>query len=140
MKLQTLLSILTAGLIITLNSGCVGHVSVLDKEQCIDEGSLGAHCAHQYSAGARDIPQPDWDNVRFGWFCMDPDNTIESKKEWEVVCSLKGVSCDLEAKQSIQSYIHRGFQFRDSMRAHLHMVAPDFTPASAATPTSPQSL
>lgn len=111
------LFILMVGSLLTA-SGCVGHVLVLDKEQCIDEGSLGGHCAHQYSSATRDIPQPDWDNVRFGWFCMDPDNTVESKKEWEEVCSIKGVSCDYQAQKTVQQYIHRSYQFRDRMRAH----------------------
>lgn len=117
---QTKLFILMAGLLITVSS-CVGHLTVLDKEQCVDEGSLGAHCAHQYSAGERDIPQPEWDNVRFGWFCMNPTDEVESKKEWEEVCSIKGVSCDYSARSKIQAYVHRGYQFRDRMRAHLRV-------------------
>lgn len=111
------LFILMAGFSL-ISSGCVGHIPVLDKEKCVDEGSLGAHCAHEYSGGERDIPQPDWDNTRFGWFCMDVDDTLESKKEWEMVCSLKGVSCDLQGQQRVQSYIHHSFLFRNRMQAH----------------------
>jgi hypothetical protein len=115
--------ILMAGWL-TIASSCVGHVTVLDKEQCIDEGSLGAHCAHQYSAGVRDPGKEEWDNERFGWFCMNPDDTVETKKEWEEVCSIKGVSCDLRARKTVQQYIHRGYAFRDRMRAHLQLMNP----------------
>lgn len=121
---RTKLFILMAGLLITAASGCVGHVQVLDKEQCIDEGSLGAHCAHQYSTPTRDLDKNEWDNERFGWFCMNPDDTVESKKEWEIVCSIKGVSCDLQARKSVQQYIHRSYVFRDRMRAHLQLMNP----------------
>lgn len=108
--------ILTVASILILNS--CGHVAIFDKEQCVDEGSLGAHCAHFYSPAARDIGQPDWDNTRFGWFCMDPSDTVEDKKESEELCSIKGVTCDYQAQSRIQEYIHQGFVKAQELKEH----------------------
>lgn len=119
---RTELSFTTALSILTLSlSGCAttgGSVTVLDKEECVDEGSLGAHCAHLYSGGKRDIGQPDWDNTRFGWFCENPGDTVESKKESEELCSINGVTCSYPAQTAIQSYIHRIFITRSALKLH----------------------
>jgi hypothetical protein len=108
-------------------SGC-GHVSILDKETCVDEGSLGAHCAHQFSSGTRNIVQPDWDNTRFGWFCQNADDTVETKKEAEELCSIKGVTCDYQAKANIQSYVHHGAMFAAKLKAHAARARAEMTP------------
>jgi hypothetical protein len=119
------LFIQTALLILTLSS--CGHVAILDKETCVDEGSLGAHCAHQYSTTTRNILQPDWDNTRFGWFCMNPDDTVETKKEAEELCSIKGVTCDYQAQQKIQSVIHSSFVLARKLRAHAKSAQASIT-------------
>lgn len=108
--------ILMAGCLLTTSS--CGHVQILDKETCVDMGSLGAHCAHAYSSGERDIAQPDWDNTRFGWFCQSADDTVETKKEAEELCSIKGVSCDYQAKQTIQAHVHKQFLLSKKLRNH----------------------
>ena len=118
----TALSIPTVLSILILSLSACGHlggtVNILDKEQCADEGSLGAHCNHEYSAQPRDIGQPDWDNERFGWFCMDPSDTAETKSEGEELCSIDGVTCTYPAQQAVQSYVHHHFVFMSGMYAH----------------------
>ena len=118
------LSLTTVLLTLTLNllSGCShyagGTVNILDKEQCDDEGSLGAHCKMEFSGVTRDIEQPAWDDTRFGWFCMDPSDTVESKKEAEELCSIDGVTCSYPAQQKVQMLVHHHFKFMGEMYAH----------------------
>ena len=80
-----------------------GHVSIYDKEVCIDEGSLGAHCAHVLTGSTRDISPADWDNMRFGRLSYDPGDDAQMKLEEEELCSIKGVTCDYQTKQAIHN-------------------------------------
>lgn len=50
------------------------RIQVSDHEYCGDMGSLGATCFHFLTAATRDIPQPDWDNMRFGQICTNDPN------------------------------------------------------------------
>ncbi len=126
MQRMGLFSMMAASIAILNLSACAhlgGTANILDKEQCVDEGSLGAHCAHEYTNQQRDIPQPDWDNTRFGWFCMDPSDTVEDKKEAEELCSIDGVTCTYPAQQNIQSVIHHHYQFMGKMLTHARRAA-----------------
>lgn len=102
---------------ILMLSSC-GHVSVLDKETCVDEGSLGAHCADYLTPDTRDIPQPAWDNLRFGWFCQDASDYAEGKNEEEELCSIKGVTCDYEAKRAIKGFFATAHSRAQELRDH----------------------
>lgn len=95
-----------------------GTVNILDKQQCIDEGSLGGHCNYEYHVDPSDPDKETWDDMRFGWFCMDPSDTTETKKEGEELCSIDGVTCTYPAQQSVQSYVHHHFLFMQGMYRH----------------------
>lgn len=104
------LSFITMGLLL-LNLSC-GNVTITDKEFCVDQGTLGAHCAHTMTTPTRDIPQPIWDNMRFGQFCtVDPQDNLGStfaqmKKEIEELCSYCNC-CDYPAAQSLLATISK---------------------------------
>lgn len=97
----------TVLLLLTTSLFSCGHVSVFDKEGCADEGSLGAHCAHVFTSGTRNLDKDTWDNLRFGWICYDPGDDIQMKKEEEELCSIKGVTCDYQMKQQIHSFFKK---------------------------------
>jgi hypothetical protein len=112
---QIRLYTMTAVLILTTSCG---HVSIYDKEKCVDEGSLGAHCSHTLNSATRDIPQPQWDNERFGWFCQNADDEIDAKRELEELCSVKGVTCDYQAKQNILKFLKQARKQQLTLKAH----------------------
>ena len=93
-----------------LSSASCQKVEIMDEEWCVDKGTLGAHCAHTLSTVTEDIPQPDWDNRRFGQACtIDPPGKLgstlaEIKKEQEEICSIYN-ACTYEEVNALHNFL-----------------------------------
>lgn len=62
-------------------------------------GTQGATCFHTLKDVSRDIPQPAWDDVRFGMVCTSAQNLVDIKNWLEKLCSYSK-DCDYsELKQ-----------------------------------------
>lgn len=103
-----------------LLSSC-SSVKISDKEFCVDQGTLGGHCAHMFTTETRNIPQPDWDNFRFGQICtIDPadnlgDTFARMKNEIEELCSICNCCSYPEIKKTIK-FLN---EFSDNQRKHI---------------------
>lgn len=93
------LKILFAIISITFLASC--SLSVPNNEVCADKGTLGARCAFTVSGPARNIAKAEWDEVRFGNFCMSPEAFAANQKFMEQACELvKG--CDVVELKRLQ--------------------------------------
>lgn len=89
-QLMTLFNMTLVGCLV---SGC--QLSVPNIEVCRDKGALGAHCAHTNDNQIRDIPFEEWQDVRFGQFCMVEEDFAKNQKFVEQACQMVN-KCDVE--------------------------------------------
>lgn len=82
--------------------GCA-HVKIHDHEFCTDAGSLGAVCFHSMTSETRDIPQPTWDDFRFGQVCEDYSVYADLKRLTEQLCSVSN-ACDYDVKKKLDEF------------------------------------
>lgn len=66
-------------------------------------GTQGASCVHTLSTMKEDIPEPEWDDVRFGMLCTSADNFADIKTEIEKLCSVSG-KCTYDMKAQIKNF------------------------------------
>lgn len=66
------------------------QVPIKDELVCADMGSQGATCDYMLHAAPSDIPKSQWDDKRFGQFCISSDAFADFKSEIEKLCSLSG--------------------------------------------------
>lgn len=105
---------------LALSLSSCARVAITDKTFCVDQGTLGAHCANTLSIPTKDIPQPDWDNLRFGQFCtLDPQDNLggtfsQMKKELEELCSYCNC-CDYPTMDAIRQFFERAAKMQQQM-------------------------
>lgn len=90
---------------VILCSGC-GHVAIKDAQVCADMGSQGATCDNIFTSAPIDFGKSDWDDMRFGMFCMSSDAFGDIKQEIESLCSVSG-KCDYPTMQAVFSRLDR---------------------------------
>lgn len=88
-----------------LLSSCA-RVTINDEEGCADIGSQGATCAHLLSPATRDIPQPEWDDIRFGYVCFSPASVGDFKEEIEKLCSVCDC-CDYPESLQVKNFFKK---------------------------------
>jgi len=79
-------------------------IIIKDELGCADIGSQGATCAHLFSPDTKDIPKPEWDDIRFGQICFSSDAVGDFKQEIESLCS-ECNCCDYPTLQSTEKKI-----------------------------------
>lgn len=87
-------------------SGCTS-VKIKDFPVCADIGTQGATCDNFLTSNPKVIPQPVWDDVRFGQLCIKSDDFGELKREIEQLCSSRRDLCDYETEQAIHAFFQR---------------------------------
>jgi hypothetical protein len=88
-------------LLLTLTA--CAKVSIKDAEWCGDMGFLGASCFHTLTPDTRDIPQPNWDEERFGQVCTKAKTFKDMKVAIEKLCSVSNVRCSYEVEEIIRN-------------------------------------
>lgn len=77
-----------------------------------DVGSDGAIVTHLVSEESFDVPKKEWDEKRYGWACISPDDFGYLKATIEKACSeLKGL-CRAEEKKVMQAFFARAEKVR----------------------------
>lgn len=93
-------------LTICLVSACA-RLTVPNIEVCRDKGALGAHCSFTNVDVTRDISRADWDNERFGQFCMNEKEFARNQLFFEQACELMK-NCDVETlKKEFLEFLKR---------------------------------
>lgn len=64
-------------------------------EVCRDKGELGAHCAFTNAGESYDLEKDEWDNRRFGQFCLSEEDFAADTKFAEQACE-KMNGCDIQ--------------------------------------------
>lgn len=86
-------------------NGCA-HVKIYDHEFCADAGSQGGICFHTLTSETRDIPEPTWDDFRFGQICEDSGTFADLKRVTEQLCSVSN-ACDYGTKKKLNEFFSR---------------------------------
>lgn len=92
------------------------RVKIEDQMWCGDAGTQGAFCYHTLADGETIIPQPDWDDMRFGQICTadppgDKGRTFAQIKTWiEQLCSFSKRCTYPDVKKMLQ-FLDRAERF-----------------------------
>lgn len=93
-----------------LSLNACSQVEIKNQLWCVDQGTLGAHCANTLKSETYDIPVDIWENRRFGQICTndDPDKLgtqfAEMKKELEQLCSVYN-ACTYEKVTALRGFL-----------------------------------
>ncbi len=112
LKFKTLLTILTLSLIGLLEVGC-GHITIYDREVCVDVGAIefpkgsgqivGARCAHTLTKQTRNVPKAQWDQERIGQFVMNSQAYTDVETVSDQFCAAYPGICDYETRAAMQT-------------------------------------
>lgn len=94
--------------LLPLLSGCA--VAIHDHEFCGDMGTLGGSCFHSLTTESRDVPEPAWDDERFGMICSTADTYADLKATIEKLCSY--AHCDYDTQQKIDLFFQNVATFK----------------------------
>jgi hypothetical protein len=83
------------------------QVKIMDAQVCADIGSQGATCDNFLTSKPVDIPQPEWDDRRFGQLCISGSAFADIKREIEQLCSANAARCDYETEQAMHDFFTR---------------------------------
>jgi len=75
-------------------------------EVCRDKGLLGAHCAFTNDGESFDLDRDEWDNRRFGNFCMSEEDFAANQKFIEQACE-QAKGCDIEKLRKKIKAMHK---------------------------------
>lgn len=75
-------------------------ITLPDTEFCADLGSEGAACFHTFSETERLVPQPEWDNERFGMICTQSASFAQWKATIEKLC--RDTRCSKKEREAIK--------------------------------------
>jgi hypothetical protein len=93
-----LLAVTTAALLL---SSCA--VPISDFQYCVDLGPEGAACNNFLTQAPLTVPEPQWDQVREGEFCINASAYGNIKRELEDLCSK--TECTYAQKQQVNKAI-----------------------------------
>lgn len=92
-------------MMVTLSLSACGHVAIKDFEICSDIGEQGATCDYFLPpAEPHDFEKNEWDDKRFGQFCISSDAFGDIKRELEELCSTHQVTCDYETRKAMRDF------------------------------------
>ena len=69
-------------------------------------GKDGAACFHTLSPDTENIPEPQWDQTRFGMICEDSTSFADWKKVIEELCSVSK-DCSYDTTQKIENFFSK---------------------------------
>lgn len=91
-------------------------VAIKDETFNVDAGPAGAFTVNFLSAGSKDIPPGQWDQLRLGQYCMDYTAVGDFKRELEDLCSKCGC-CTWEVSQAMRAFFYRTEQAQARLKA-----------------------
>lgn len=86
-------------LLLLTASGCA-NVAIRNSRWYADVGSQGALWAETQTVNEGEVPQPVWDDMRFGMLCTSADTFADWKSVIEKLCSVSG-KCTYEIRKQI---------------------------------------
>jgi hypothetical protein len=95
-------------------SGC-STVKIEDFEYCNDLGFQGAACDRFLTDKPRRIDKDEWDDLRFGQYCMSGTAYAGIKREIEQLCSSRRDICDYETEQAMRAFFKRMDRLKGSL-------------------------
>lgn len=79
------------------------QVTIPNVEICADEGDLGAFCKFTRKNQTRTLNLAQWDQQRFGWFCMASDSLAEYQSFIQHACNQEK-NCIEQANQTLRTF------------------------------------
>ena len=79
------------------------QVTIPNVEICADEGDLGAFCKYTRKNQTRTLNLAEWDQQRFGWFCMDSDALDDYQSFIQHACNQEK-NCIEQATQTFRTF------------------------------------
>ena len=84
---------------------CAQKTKIYDEEVCADLGKDGAHCNHTLKDAPQNYTKEAWDQVRYGWLCMDSQAFSDVESEIQELCLR--ASCTYVERQQLEEAASR---------------------------------
>jgi len=80
-------------------------VRIYDMKVCADLGREGAHCNHTLKDEPENYTRGAWDQVRYGWLCMDSQSFTDVETEIKELC--QRAACTYRERQQLEQIAER---------------------------------
>lgn len=88
-----------------VTSSCTS-VTIPNSRVCADLGVAGATCDNTLSSSPVQIKKNDWDKMRVGWFCLNPQDFSDTESALDQLCQ-QDDNCDYSVVQASMARLNK---------------------------------